>query len=1536
MTLSQMNDARTHAESDAHAHSDSTDINTIKTNTSAKAYEWRNDSDTYAYGHHGEVIYDSEYLFPFPNPAAGSPLLRFEPTKADQLAVANITALVAQLTSPNSVDYDFLYDFFLTYRMFVTPTKLLDLLMARLVWALQYHARGRDTYARDHNPQYETLGALVLVRTFVVLRHWIINFFRQDFGSNYALQEQFVERLNDVIARSGLLVSDLARRVITDLRAHWLKLVDESPETTFDEEHTPQLLPSALNSSTNKIGSTLFNYRIPEDIPGVTHRHEEDVDDGKTTADVVPSLALARIMQLKNQKSTPSLLHSFPAEDTASDPGRSFYINPDNNKPVFMKEFNIRSDESLDEPRPPKTHKALNSVSTTSSNATITSRDKGTILNPRDNSVGLRRTVKVQLSEPYAPTQGVIRLSMPLLRGETTISPYPGDKRFFDEQREPLSRGFTTNGALNIMSLSSLSYDETAVVPKTPAKKMFLRFPSEDRAIESPKEFRPPKAEDWKKIFKAPPLLDGGPQLSLRSRKSSFSSLLDSSANGLNRLSSLRLKRKPSSLPLSPPGSVHDNDKTEEHSPLIDTSLVSEDKVDCLSKMSVMELHQIAEFFQANLSKFDYQGLGILGINNQGDVVMNQGETLVGESFTASALLLRRSRAKLMSTMLSDPNEGTGEADASFGALSAEVNASMLDVPRIRARANVELSTVDKEADFDFGFDFDRKEVVSGSFVRHDQTDHDVLVEDSDGGDTSQDMGSIRPYRPGHNYSSEIFKSSKLFSNPSLSQISSINKRNSILSNSDTKSYISYDSAISADQGRKVNPRSRDLGEERGLRSSTQFFDALFDIEDITSDIRPLSMAQGDHFGEVGSEVQPSETSLGEVKRDSVRPSYSEKLGPGTKSSGSETKRDSEFRLGTRVSTLTATKHSSSISSKSYISYDSDLSINVSDANYVNVTFQNDLLRKKHGFANLQGSDLSPRLQNLDTIFGEMESPQSDAPLGNSRATISEGKKYNLSVSSYDSIFDDLREKNHTSGNSTDASRDGSNPGVVDLVSPNLAGPALRSSRVSRTPDGSILLIRNTQMDSLDSVFRSDTPPLSMLDSNKSAAIPGLDSKMLRELASIPDTEVDENEDALTNALLMLEGRFSPHFLQPSALPSNSSTLKDFRQLLHSPLNPGVEAEEHPQTDRGESCDEKESQESAHDEGYLQELIEGDKVMYRLSKMLGTGIFDEQGPLNVSMRMNNVKQVSKFVFERYNQVISPAIELYLPVEDLMQGNSHCPFIVHYSSLDVAVHLTYIERDLVLDIDWKELIELKWNQNMKPYNSWLELILDYTDVRGVELVISRFNLQVNWVISEVLLCKDPSFRCDIISRFIHVAQHCKEMQNFNSLVQIILALTNAQISGLKETWRVLDPGDILMFKNLEALTMPHKNFQRLRSAMDNIKPSKGCIPFLGLYMSDLTFNAERPVFVKPKAHGTGEDTTVVLDTTIDTISEVDAKLINFGRFRTSVSIVKSLSQCIDWSNLYDLTVHRELLSKCLYIRSLTDDQMSVARKYLIDA
>lgn len=254
--------------------------------------------------------------------------------------------------------------------------------------------------------------------------------------------------------------------------------------------------------------------------------------------------------------------------------------------------------------------------------------------------------------------------------------------------------------------------------------------------------------------------------------------------------------------------------------------------------------------------------------------------------------------------------------------------------------------------------------------------------------------------------------------------------------------------------------------------------------------------------------------------------------------------------------------------------------------------------------------------------------------------------------------------------------------------------------------------------------------------------------------------------------------------------------------------------------------------------------------------------------------------------------------------DLEMSNYHTPFILNYSAKEIAEQLTLIERDAVSLVDWKELIELNWpGTNLTPVHSWVSLILQNSARSGVEMVISRFNLMVNWVKSQILLTWDYDERVRTISTFIQIAyESANTYHNYASMMQIVLALGSSNIEKLNLTWKGVPDDDLHKLQVLQQLVSPLRNFANLREEIRRAinQLDQGCVPFVGMYLSDLTANAQQP---------TGQDGK-----------------INYAKFTAAASIVKSLLHCIERGSRYKIIPNEGLLAKCLYIHCLTAEEM----------
>ncbi|CAO3598958.1 unnamed protein product [Absidia cylindrospora] len=120
---------------------------------------------------------------------------------AKVIEAASVEKLVEKLT--NTLDYEFMTDFFLTYRSFISPTQLCKLLILRFRWALENDEEDRR---------------IVRIRTFVVMRHWLLNYFVHDFIPIRDLRVVLTTFLNALPSHSLVRSSPRDQRIVKGLK----------------------------------------------------------------------------------------------------------------------------------------------------------------------------------------------------------------------------------------------------------------------------------------------------------------------------------------------------------------------------------------------------------------------------------------------------------------------------------------------------------------------------------------------------------------------------------------------------------------------------------------------------------------------------------------------------------------------------------------------------------------------------------------------------------------------------------------------------------------------------------------------------------------------------------------------------------------------------------------------------------------------------------------------------------------------------------------------------------------------------------------------------------------------------------------------------------------------------------------------------------------------------------------------------------------------------------------------------------------------
>lgn len=110
-------------------------------------------------------------------------------------------------------------------------------------------------------------------------------------------------------------------------------------------------------------------------------------------------------------------------------------------------------------------------------------------------------------------------------------------------------------------------------------------------------------------------------------------------------------------------------------------------------------------------------------------------------------------------------------------------------------------------------------------------------------------------------------------------------------------------------------------------------------------------------------------------------------------------------------------------------------------------------------------------------------------------------------------------------------------------------------------------------------------------------------------------------------------------------------------------------------------------------------------------------------------------------------------------------------------------------------------------------------------------------------------------------------------------------------------------------------MPGTGFNKRKRTRVKI-PFGGCIPFLGIYLSDLVFNSEQPPYLN----------TIINPTTSPVLAQ---PLVNFRKHRITATVIKRVLTFQNLARRYAFDVDEEVYAWCLLLDPL--DAESIRRR-----
>mmetsp|Transcript_2298 Transcript_2298/g.4760 ORF Transcript_2298/g.4760 Transcript_2298/m.4760 type:complete len:541 (-) Transcript_2298:518-2140(-) len=160
--------------------------------------------------------------------------------------------------------------------------------------------------------------------------------------------------------------------------------------------------------------------------------------------------------------------------------------------------------------------------------------------------------------------------------------------------------------------------------------------------------------------------------------------------------------------------------------------------------------------------------------------------------------------------------------------------------------------------------------------------------------------------------------------------------------------------------------------------------------------------------------------------------------------------------------------------------------------------------------------------------------------------------------------------------------------------------------------------------------------------------------------------------------------------------------------------------------------------------------------------------------------------------------------------------------------ELAEQLTVHEASLLSGVRPCELQGLAFAKSTKAERS-----------PNVLMLISHFNRVSRWITTQVVKQPTVRERARCLRLFIDLANACRDLSNFNAVMEIVAALNSSALFRLKRTWDALPKSSRKDWEELGELVHPVKSHAALRQAMRQTG-RRAAVPYLGLYLTDLTF------------------------------------------------------------------------------------------------
>ncbi|KAF8644523.1 hypothetical protein AX16_008399 [Volvariella volvacea WC 439] len=246
------------------------------------------------------------------------------------------------------------------------------------------------------------------------------------------------------------------------------------------------------------------------------------------------------------------------------------------------------------------------------------------------------------------------------------------------------------------------------------------------------------------------------------------------------------------------------------------------------------------------------------------------------------------------------------------------------------------------------------------------------------------------------------------------------------------------------------------------------------------------------------------------------------------------------------------------------------------------------------------------------------------------------------------------------------------------------------------------------------------------------------------------------------------------------------------------------------------------------------------RVLNTLKSMVVDEDFLEKEDIYILDRMKDFimsEEVAKFAAAKQLKILIDRLQQgqdAIPRTLVSQGPPPQPILpkagkklklLEIEPLELARQLTIMESHLYQKIKPMECLQRAREQRTE-------------NMDNIAFVIQTSNRIADWVAESVLSKDDSRRRAAVVKHLIMVADRCRSLNNFSTMIAITSGLNTPPIRRLKRTWEQVNQRTMAQFAACEMTIDSNKNFTKYRQLMQNVTPP--CVPFIGVFLSTLQF------------------------------------------------------------------------------------------------